>query len=64
MLQGCSTDVPGFAAGQREQTKIDADRASSQPVSRLLHGGWCPHTTCPCTSTGTIVQGAMSINKA
>ena len=30
----CSITFPGFAAGQREQSKFDADsRAPSQPVS-------------------------------
>ena len=42
-IRGCST-VPGFAAAQREQAKFDADRASSQPVSRM-HGG--AHTLVP-----------------
>ena len=36
-IRGCST-VPGFAAAQRQQAKFDADRVSSQPVSRM-HGG-------------------------
>ena len=41
MIRGCAT-IPGFAAAQREHAKLDAGRASSQPVSRL-HGG--AHTT-------------------